>query len=69
MNKLRSRDAIIGVVGLGYVGPPLSLTYSEVGYRVPKLDIDQEKTDAINQGKSYIKHIENKRVRKAREKF
>ena len=40
LEKLRSRQALIGIVGLGYVGLPLSLTYAEVGYRVLGLDID-----------------------------
>ena len=57
LEKLRSREALIGVVGLGYVGLPLSLTYAEVGYRVLGLDIDQSKADSINQGQSYIVHI------------
>lgn len=62
LEKLRSRQALIGIVGLGYVGLPLSLTYAEVGYRVLGLDIDQAKADAINQGQSYIEHIDGGRV-------
>jgi UDP-N-acetyl-D-glucosamine dehydrogenase len=65
LEKLRSRQALIGVVGLGYVGLPLSLTYAEVGYRVLGLDIDQGKADAINQGRSYIQHIDGERVAQA----
>ncbi len=65
LEKLRSRQALIGVVGLGYVGLPLSLTYVEVGYRVLGLDIDQTKAEAINQGHSYIQHIDGKRVAEA----
>ena len=65
LEKLRNRQAVIGVVGLGYVGLPLSLTYAEVGYRVLGLDIDETKTDAINQGRSYIQHIDAQRVAKA----
>ena len=65
LEKLRSRQALIGIVGLGYVGLPLSLTYAEVGYRVLGLDIDQAKTDAINQGQSYIEHIDGERVAQA----
>ena len=66
LEKLRSRQALIGIVGLGYVGLPLSLTYAEVGYRVLGLDIDQAKADAINQGQSYIEHIDDERVSKAK---
>ena len=62
LEKLRSREALIGIVGLGYVGLPLCLTYAEVGYRVLGLDIDEAKVDAINQGMSYINHIDGERV-------
>ncbi len=65
LEKLRNREALIGIVGLGYVGLPLSLTFAEVGYRVLGLDIDQEKTEAINQGQSYIDHIDGQRVAQA----
>ncbi len=65
LGKLRSREARIGIVGLGYVGLPLSLTYAEVGYKVLGLDIDQSKTDTINKGKSYIKHINSERIKQA----
>ena len=68
LEKLRSRQALIGIVGLGYVGLPLSLTYAEVGYRVLGLDIDQSKTDAINCGQSYIQHIDAERVAHAHQK-
>ena len=64
LEKLRSRQALIGIVGLGYVGLPLSLTYAEVGYQVLGFDIDQAKADAINQGQSYIEHIDGERVSK-----
>jgi UDP-N-acetyl-D-glucosamine dehydrogenase len=48
----------IAVVGLGYVGLPLSLQFAKSGVNVLGLDIDPEKVEAINQGRSYIKHIE-----------
>ena len=67
LEKLRSREALIGIVGLGYVGLPLSLTFAEVGYQVLGLDIDQAKVDAINQGQSYIKHIDSDRVSRSYE--
>jgi UDP-N-acetyl-D-glucosamine dehydrogenase len=67
VKKLRSRQALICIVGLGYVGLPLSLAYAEVGYRVLGLDIDQAKADAINQGQSYIQHIDGERVARAKQ--
>ena len=48
----------IAVIGLGYVGLPLSLQFAKSGVAVLGLDIDQAKIDACNTGQSYIKHIE-----------
>jgi len=66
LERLRNKGALIGVVGLGYVGLPLSLTYAENGYRVLGLDIDTSKIEAIHQGSSYIQHIAGERVAEAR---
>ena len=49
----------IAIVGLGYVGLPLSLQFTRSGVRVLGLDIDAEKVASLNQGRSYIKHIES----------
>ena len=53
----------IAIVGLGYVGLPLSLQFARSGVTVIGLDIDQAKTSEINAGKSYIKHIAASDVR------
>ena len=47
----------IAVIGLGYVGLPLSFQFARCGVTVLGLDIDTNKVDALNQGRSYIKHI------------
>jgi UDP-N-acetyl-D-glucosamine dehydrogenase len=52
----------IAIVGLGYVGLPLSLQFARSGVSVLGLDIDPVKVDALNQGRSYIKHIPPKAV-------
>jgi len=67
LERLRQRQALIGVVGLGYVGLPLCLTYAEKGYRVLGLDIDQSKISAIGEGRSYIQHIDGGRIKWARQ--
>jgi UDP-N-acetyl-D-glucosamine dehydrogenase len=54
----------IAVVGLGYVGLPLSLQFARADVKVLGLDVDQKKTDALNAGKSYIKHIESSEIDK-----
>ncbi len=48
----------IAIIGLGYVGLPLSLQFARSGATVLGLDVDQKKIDAISEGRSYIKHIE-----------
>ncbi|SHE49334.1 UDP-N-acetyl-D-glucosamine dehydrogenase [Microbulbifer donghaiensis] len=68
ISKLSDKEAVIGIVGLGYVGLPLSLSYSESGYVVLGFDIDASKVDAINAGKSYIRHISSEGVKEASEK-
>lgn len=62
IEKLKNKKAIIGIVGLGYVGLPLMLRYSEVGYKVLGLDIDASKVASLNQGKSYIEHISSESI-------
>jgi UDP-N-acetyl-D-glucosamine dehydrogenase len=52
----------IAIVGLGYVGLPLSLQFARSGVNVLGLDIDPEKIQAINSGRSYIKHIESSAI-------
>ena len=48
----------IAIIGLGYVGLPLGLRFADSGVSVLGLDVDAAKVDAINSGKSYIKHID-----------
>ncbi len=65
IEKFGTKDAVIGIVGLGYVGLPLMLSYSEIGFRVLGIDIDQHKVDSLNAGKSYIGHIPSEKVARA----
>jgi UDP-N-acetyl-D-glucosamine dehydrogenase len=62
VQRIESRDAVVGVIGQGYVGLPLSLLFSEAGFAVRSFDIDPLKVDALNQGRSYIAHIGSDRV-------
>jgi UDP-N-acetyl-D-glucosamine dehydrogenase len=63
--KLENRTAVIGIVGLGYVGMPLMLRYVSVGFKVLGFDIDAAKVDKLNAGRSYIAHIPSRQVEKA----
>ena len=57
IEKISSRKAKIAIVGLGYVGLPLALRFSQVGFKTIGLDIDLKKIDLIQQGESFINHI------------
>ena len=67
--KLNSKTALIGIVGLGYVGLPLLLRYVAAGYRVLGLDIDSDKTNKLQNGETYIRHIKNEEITNARQGF
>ncbi|HHK5578132.1 TPA: nucleotide sugar dehydrogenase [Neisseria cinerea] len=68
IRKFADRTAVIGIVGLGYVGLPLMLRYTDAGFRVLGFDIDTFKTDSLNSGKSYIEHIPSEKIAAARRK-
>ncbi len=55
--KIENRTAIIGVIGLGYVGLPLVLEFCQGGFPVLGFDLDAEKVEKLGRSKSYIKHI------------
>ena len=57
LNRLKTRTAEIGVIGLGYVGLPLSLLLSEAGFKVTGFDIDGKKVNDLEAGRSYIFRI------------
>jgi UDP-N-acetyl-D-glucosamine dehydrogenase len=57
VRRIETRQATIGIVGLGYVGLPLAIAYADGGFNTVGFDIDVEKTKHINSGQSYIKHI------------
>ena len=62
LEKLEARKAIIGILGLGYVGQPLALRYAQLGYKVLGFDIDVEKVDQLNAGHSQIEHINDANI-------
>jgi UDP-N-acetyl-D-glucosamine dehydrogenase len=68
IERLKNKNAKIGIVGLGYVGLPLMIRYSEVGYKVIGFDIDNYKVDKLNNGESYIEHIHSDEIVSSREK-
>jgi UDP-N-acetyl-D-glucosamine dehydrogenase len=65
LEKIGSRTARIGVIGLGYVGLPLVLLFEEAGFPVVGFDVDAKKTEALSRGASYIRHIGVDRIQRA----
>jgi UDP-N-acetyl-D-glucosamine dehydrogenase len=62
LEKIKTKQALVGIIGLGYVGLPLVLRFCEVGFRVLGFDTDARKVDALNRGESYIKHISSQEL-------
>ncbi|MBI4465503.1 MAG: nucleotide sugar dehydrogenase [Acidobacteria bacterium] len=67
-DKIRTKQAAVGVIGLGYVGLPLALTLGEAGYTVTGLDIDLNRIESLRAGRSYIADIPDSEVIQAMSK-
>lgn len=63
LGKLSDRSARVAIVGMGYVGLPLAVAMAEAGYRVTGIDLDPNKTGAINRGESYIPDVSSASLR------
>lgn len=64
IEKIRNNQVNLGIIGLGYVGLPLAIHFKELGCSVHGFDIDEDKINKLNNGKSYINHIEEKDIEK-----
>lgn len=64
LKKIENKTAVIGIIGLGYVGLPLALEYALKGFKTIGFDIDERKIPILNSGKSYIKHIKADKIKK-----
>lgn len=65
LERIKNKKVVVGVVGLGYVGYPLSLVFAEAGVKVIGFDIDATKVSSINAARGYYTHIANERLVKA----
>lgn len=64
LDKIQARQITVGVIGLGYVGLPLSLVFANAGIRVIGFDIDPNKIQAISEGRSYIRHVSSDHLKR-----
>lgn len=62
LDRIKSREAKVGIIGLGYVGLPLTLLFSDERFHVTGFDIDAEKVRLLNAGESYIHRIEAEHI-------
>ena len=60
--KIDRKTALIGVIGLGYVGLPLVRAFARAGFKTMGFDVDQTKVDKLKAGQSYIKHIDSSAI-------
>jgi UDP-N-acetyl-D-glucosamine dehydrogenase len=60
--RLTDRSAIIGVVGLGYVGMPIALEYAKKGFQVHGVDVSTQKINLLSQGKNFIEDLDDQQV-------
>ena len=67
VERILARKAVVGVIGLGYVGLPLVRALVETGNTIIGYDLDQEKADILTSGRSYIRHISDATVRRMNE--
>ena len=67
IDKINQKQALVGVIGLGYVGLPLVLRFGEVGFKILGFDSDDQKVLKLTAGESYIKHIPGAGIAKLRQ--
>ena len=66
IRKAERREALFGIVGLGYVGLPLAVELAKAGYRVLGFDILQRVVDGLNDGRSHVNDITDAQLQEAR---
>ena len=65
LKKIQKDEALVGIIGLGYVGLPLALAFTGNSFKVLGFDIDAKKVKALQKGDCYISHIDGKKVKQA----
>ena len=60
--RIESHDAVVGIIGLGYVGLPLAVAFAEAGFRTLGFDVKAQVVDGLNQGRSHITDITSERL-------
>jgi UDP-N-acetyl-D-glucosamine dehydrogenase len=69
LQRIRNREAVVAIVGLGYVGLPLAVAFAEQGFAVAGIDVDASKVNSLNRGESYVQDIPSNRLKAILGKF
>lgn len=64
LKKINDKTAVVGIIGMGYVGLPLAIEFANKNFYTIGFDIDESKIPLLNSGKSYIKHIKEDKIKK-----
>jgi len=62
LQKIKSKESAIGIIGMGYVGLPLAIAFAKKGVKIVGFDIDANKVKSLNQGTSYLNHISSNQL-------
>jgi UDP-N-acetyl-D-glucosamine dehydrogenase len=62
LKRIEGREALVGVIGLGYVGLPVAVSFAEAGFRVLGVDLDEEKIAQLDAGKSFLRDVPDEQV-------
>jgi UDP-N-acetyl-D-glucosamine dehydrogenase len=63
--KLKDHSGIVGIVGMGYVGLPLALAFTEAGFKVIGFEVDKSKVKSLKDGENYLRHLDSNRIKTA----
>jgi UDP-N-acetyl-D-mannosaminuronate dehydrogenase len=62
-DRLKTREAKIGIVGLGYAGLPLAMAFAETGFEVTGIDVNESRVAALKEGRSYLVDVPSRSTR------
>lgn len=62
MRRIESREALVGVIGLGYVGLPVAVSFAEAGFKVLGADLNDEKVSTLQDGRSFLRDVPDERI-------
>lgn len=62
MNRIEGKNALVGVIGLGYVGLPVAVSFAEAGFNVLGIDLNEEKVRVLEAGKSFLRDVPHERI-------